>query len=461
MNRVLLTFILSGVATFFLSAQTISPDVLAKIKTAYQQSEPDKAVMNALQSGDLKTVACNSENAIKPDAYFKYRVKTSGITDQKSSGRCWLFASLNVFRPKVIEKYNLSDFEFSQNYLFFFDQLEKANLFLQGIIETVDRPLDDRKVDWLMHNPIGDGGVWGGFVNLVDKYGLVPAEIMPETNNSNNTRYLSSVLATLLRQDALMIRKAHSEKKSASDLQAMKIKMLADVYKVLVYNLGEPPQSFSYRFIDKNKTATAYKEYTPLSFRSEVLSLNTDDYIMFMDDPSREYYKLYEIEFDRNTQEGTNWKYINIPASAIKPMALASIKGGDAMYFSCDVGKQYDKNSSTLDVNNYNYDVVYGIPFTMSKKERIMTFESGSTHGMTLVAVDADNSDIPVKWLLENSWGSTGFDGGHLIMTDQWFDEYMFRIVIHRKYIEQKYLDILKMKAIMLPPWDPMFLHDN
>ena len=460
MKKILVSITLLALPFIFV-AQTITPEVLNKIQASYKASNPDKAVINTLLTTDFKSMTSNASNTVKPDSYFKYRVKSAGSTDQKSSGRCWLFASLNVFRPVVIEKYNLSDFEFSQNYLFFFDQLEKANLFLQGIIETADKPLEDRRVDWLLKNAIGDGGVWGGFVNLVDKYGLVPAEIMPETNSSNNTRYLASILTTILRQDALELRKAFADKKSANDMQQLKIKMLSDVYKILVYNLGEPPTTFTYRFIDKSKVAGEYKEYTPLSFREEVLSVNTADYIMFMDDPSREYYKLYEIEFDRNTQEGTNWKYINIPAADMKPMALASIQGGDAMYFSCDVGKQFDRTSSTLDVNNYDYESVYGIKLTMSKKERIQTFESGSTHGMTLVAVDTDNGDKPVKWLLENSWGSTGFDGGHLIMTDKWFDEYMFRIVINKKYVPAKILDILKMKAIMLPPWDPMFLEDK
>ncbi|MPM02738.1 Aminopeptidase C [bioreactor metagenome] len=443
------------------SAQNISSDVLKKLQDNFNASKPDKAVMNALTSNDLKSLTLDNSNSVKPDSYFKYRVKSAGITDQKSSGRCWLFASLNVYRPMVITKYNLADFEFSQNYLFFYDQLEKANLFLEGIIETADKPLDDRKVEWLLKNAIGDGGVWGGFANLVNKYGLVPAEIMPETKSSNDTRYMSSVLTTLLRQDALKLREAIKAKKSAAEIQQMKIAMLSDVYKVLVYNLGEPPATFKYRFIDKNKTAGEYKEYTPVSFFKEVLDINTADYIMFMDDPSREYYKLYEIQYDRNVQEGTNWKYINIPVAELKAMALESIKAGEAMYFSCDVGKQYDKNSSTLDMQNYDYESLYGIDFTMDKKQRIETFESGSTHGMTLVAADVDESEKPVKWLLENSWGSIGFDGGHLIMTDQWFNEYMFRLVINKKYVPENIQEILKQKSILLPPWDPMFMEDK
>ena len=333
-----LFFSIMLLAASVLMAQTITPEVLQSIQQKYEASNPNQAIINALHTNSMKDLTVNANNQDVPDHYFTYRVKTKGITDQESSGRCWLFASLNVFRPMVIEKYNLSDFEFSQNYLFFYDQLEKANLFLQGIIETADKSLDDRKVEWLLKNAIGDGGVWGGFVNLVDKYGLVPAEVMPETNSSNNTRYMSSTLTTLLRQYALELRQAFNDKKKPAELQSMKIEMLANVYKILVYNLGEPPTTFKYRFIDKEKKAGDYKEYTPLSFYKEVLDIQTSDYIMFMDDPSREYYKLYEIEYDRNTQEGVNWKYINLPAKVINLMAIESIKANEAMYFSCDVG---------------------------------------------------------------------------------------------------------------------------
>ena len=295
--------------------QSISPEVLSKIIKNYKASEPNKAAINALLNNDQKSLISNAENSVTPDSYFKYRVKTAGITDQKSSGRCWLFTGLNVYRPYVIEKYNLSNFEFSQNYLFFYDQLEKANLFLEGMIETANKPLDDRKVDWLLKNAITDGGVWGGFANLVGKYGLVPSEIMPETKSSNNTRYMSATIKTLLRQYSLDLRAAVEAKKSKAEVENMKIKMLSDVYKILVYNLGEPPTNFKYRFIDKNKKAGEYKDYTPMSFYKEVMTFNIDDYIMFMDDPSREYYKLYEIEYDRNAYEGINWKYINLPPS--------------------------------------------------------------------------------------------------------------------------------------------------
>lgn len=458
--RILFSFILLLIFTSTF-AQSITPDVLKSIQAKYEDSGPNQAIINALSQNDLRDICLNQNNQEKPDYYFSHRVTSKGITDQKSSGRCWLFASLNIFRPQVIEKYNLSNFEFSENYLFFYDQLEKANLFLQEIIETADKTLEDRHVEWLLKHSIGDGGVWGGFVNLVDKYGLVPSEVMPETNSSNSTRYMSKTLTTLLRQDALKLREAFNKKKKTEDLQQMKIDMLAEVYKILVYNLGVPPQKFSYRFIDKNSEAGPIKEYTPISFYKEVLDIETSDYIMFMDDPSREYYKLYEIEFDRNTEEGINWKYINLPAKEIKLMAIESIKNNEAMYFSCDVGKQLERSNGTLDIDNYDYESLYGIPFTMNKKERIITFESGSSHGMTLVAVDLNEKGEPVKWLLENSWGKNNGYQGHLIMTDEWFDEYMFRLVVNKKFVAEKHLNILKQKSTMLPPWDPMFKEDK
>lgn len=439
---------------------SITPETLGQIQKAYQAMNPDQAMINALTQNDLKALCLNQLNTYGRDTYFSNRVKSGGVTDQKSSGRCWLFASLNVFRPMVIEKYNLGNFQFSQNYLFFYDQLEKANLFLQAIISTSDKPMEDRQVEWLFKNPIGDGGVWGGFVNLVDKYGLVPSTVMPETNSSNKTSQMSAVLTTLLRKDALILRKAMLQKKSGEEIQNLKTQMLAEVYKVLVYNLGEPPTKFDYRFVDKAGIAGEYKQYTPLSFYHEVLSVNMGDYVLFMNDPTREYYKLYEIEWDRNTWEGVNWKYINLPAEVIRGMAIESIKGNEAMYFSCDVGKQIEKIGGTLDIENYDYNAIYNLSFDMDKAERIQTFESSSSHGMTLVGVDLDASGQSTKWLLENSWGNIGFEG-HLIMTNEWFDEYMFRLVINKKYVPAAVLDILKQKPIMLPPWDPMFREDQ
>jgi len=224
-------------------------------------------------------------------------------------------------------------------------------------------------------------------------------------------------------------------------------------------SLGIPPGEFSWRFEDKDGNLSEIKTYSPLSFYNEFVNVDLSDYVMFMNDPTRDFGKVYEIEYDRHTFEGHNWKYINLEPDKIKSFAAASIKENEAMYFSCDVGKQLDKDRGYLDVNNYNYDVLFGVIFEMDKAQRIQTYESGSTHGMALVGVDIKDGKT-TKWLLENSWGDSGFNG-HLIMTDAWFDEYMFRLVIHKNFVDEETLRILETEPVMLPPWDPMFLPDN
>jgi len=442
----------------FCYSQTITEKELLDIQKTYNNNSAEtKAITNAITNNDIKKLALSNDNNSFGDFYFSDKVKTKGITNQESSGRCWLFASLNVMRPKVIEKYNLSNFEFSQNYSFFWDQLEKANLFLEEIIETRKEDKSHRKVEWLLKHPINDGGIWNGFVNVVEKYGLVPSDVMPETNSSDNTRWMSKLIIRKLREDALVLRKMATEKASIEKLRKRKIEMLSEIYRILALNLGEPPTSFTWRYKDTEGNISELKEYTPLSFYKEFININIADYIMIMNDPTREYYKLYEIEFDRNTYEGTNWVYINLPNEIIKEFAIKSIKDNEAMYFSCDVGKQYNGEKGLLDINNYDFESLFGVEFGMDKSERISTYESGSSHGMTLVAVDLNEEGKPTKWLLENSWGASSGFNGHLVMTDEWFDEYMFRIVINKKHISEKVLKILDSKPIMLPPWDPMF----
>jgi len=319
--------------------------------------------------------------------------------------------------------------------------------------------MDDKKVEWLFKNPIGDGGQWTGVVDIIGKYGVVPADVFSESFNSENTRWMSRLIRRKLKENGLKLRDMAANGYKEKELRTVKRNMLNEVYQILAISMGEPPTEFEWRYKDKDGKLSESKVYTPVSFYEEFIGASLGDYIMFMNDPSREYGKLYEIEYDRHTYEGGNWKYINLETDKIKEFAKQSIIGNDAMYFSCDVGKQLNKDKGTLDVNNYNYEALFDMEFSMTKKERIQTFESGSTHGMALMAVDIQEGK-PVKWLLENSWGDSGFEG-HLLMTDEWFDEYMFRLVIHKKYIDSETLGILEQEAIQLPPWDPMFSPDN
>lgn len=452
--------------SFAIKAQNqggISNELLIEIeKKSNVANNEYKALKNAIANNNIKDLAYNQSNKSKIDTYFSHRVKTKGITDQKSSGRCWIFTGLNVLKPYVLDKYEIKEFEFSQNYVFFYDQLEKANLFLEGIIQTLQKPMNDREVEWLFNNCIGDGGQWSMFADLISKYGVVPKSAMPETYNSGNTRLISGLLKKKLKEYGMQIRTvAKGKKMNEQIIRNQKTEMLAEIYRMLVFSLGQPPKTFDWRFEIGKDSVSEQKTYTPKQFLNEVVEFNPEDYILLMNDPTRDYYKLYEVERDKNMYEGTNWRYINIPADDMKQPAISSIKNNKAMYFSCDVGKQLYKEDGILDVNNYNYGNLFDVQFGMDKKQRILTHASGSSHGMTLVAVDINESNKPQKWLLENSWGKSYGHRGYLIMTDKWFDEYMFRIVIHKNYVAKKIKDVLSQKPIMLPPWDPMFEYEN
>ena len=433
----------------------LTPGMLEKISATYVDNAYDKAISNALAGTSIATLAINADNAAMIDTHFSDRVKTKGITDQKSSGRCWLFTGLNVLRAKMIDKYDLPGMEFSQSYLFFYDQLEKANLFLQGVIDTRKLPFEDRKVDWLFSNPLSDGGQFTGVSNLITKYGVVPAEAMPETFQANNTSQMANLLKLKLREYGLEIRAA--QKARPAELQEMKLRQLSEIYRMLALCLGEPVKEFEWTRCDKDNNIVSRATYTPMSFYQEFIGEDLENnYVMIMNDPTREYGKVYEIDYDRHVYDGHNWLYINLPVERIKEMAIASIKDNVAMYFSCDVGKFYDKSKGTLDIANFDYDSLMGVTFGMDKKQRVQTHASGSSHAMTLIAVDIVDGK-PVKWMVENSWGPASGYKGCLIMTDEWFNEYMFRLVVEKKYVPADILEMLDQTPVQLPAWDPMF----
>lgn len=449
----------------------ITPEMLTRIKKGYQGTPEEKALRNAISHNDINTLSINLDDAASRDFYFSDKVNSKGISNQKSSGRCWLFSGLNVLRSAVIEKFDMGAFQFSQNYTFFWDQLEKSNLFLQGIIDTRELPMDDRKVQWLFRNALGDGGQFTGVSDLITKYGVVPSTVMPETNSSDNTSRMSMLLNLKLKEFGLELRemgnvdymtaspKANKKIRAEIDarIQSRKVEMLSFVYRFLVLNLGEPPVEFSWTRYDAAGKPVSTKTYTPLSFYDEYVGTDLkNSYVLLMNDPTREFYKTYEIEYDRHVYDGVNWIYVNLPIEEIEKMAIASIKDSTMMYFSCDVGKFLDRSAGILDVNYYDYGSLMGTSFGMDKRQRILTGSSGSSHAMTLMAVDLDGQGAPKKWMVENSWGMTGHQG-HLIMTEEWFREYMFRLVVNKKYVPAEILDLLKTQPTMLPPWDPMF----
>lgn len=441
-------------------AQAVSEKDLQEIQGSFKKDASTKAIQNILTNDkSIRDNALNRDLQGKIDHFFKYRVNVKGITNQQSSGRCWMFTSMNVLRPLVMEKYNLNQFDFSHNYLYFWDIFEKSNLFLENIIATAARPMDDREVTEYFKSPVGDGGVWNLYYNAAQKYGVVPQEVMPETAHSNNTSQMTGVINEKLRLGGYTLRELAAQGKKAKELRAEKNNVLKDVYRILALCLGEPPHQFTWRYKTKKGEIKELANYTPQQFYKEITpaDYSPDNYIMVMNDPTREYYKVYEIQNYKNTIEGINWIYLNLPNEDLKAAALASIKNNEPLYASCDVGKQFNRETGILDPEMFDYESLLGVKLDMDKKARILTRQSGSAHAMTIVGCDTDENDKPVKWEFENSWGDKSGHNGYLTFTDKWFDEYMFRAVLHKKYLNEKALQALKSKPVLLPVWDYMY----
>ena len=441
----------------------ISTQMLQSIQKNQSMSRTERALANAIAANSIDNLAKNHANATELDTHFSIETPSQSITDQKSSGRCWMFSGMNVLRANFAKQTDSLTVDFSQAYLFFYDQLEKANLFLQGVIDCADKPLDDQRVQFFFKNPLNDGGTFCGVADLADKYGLVPKSVMPESYSSDNTARMSRLISSKLREQGLHLRKMVADKKKASTIQEEKTRMLGLIYKMLAMTIGEPPSEFTYTFRTKNgKAAGEARRFTPKSFFQEVVGepLN-GSFIMVMNDPRRPYHKTYEVEYDRHTYDGHNWKYLNLPMDEIEQLAIASLKDGRKLYSSYDVGKMLDRQRGYGDTENFDYGALFGTTFEMDKAQRISTFESGSTHAMTLTAVDLDAQGHATKWKVENSWGSSWGQQGCMIMSDRWFREYMFRLVVNKKYVPAELLRMSEQKPVMVMPEDPLFQDDQ
>ena len=467
MKKLLCTLLAVGSLTVA-SAQTkpggISGEMLRDIQKEQQADPVNRALINAVAVNSIDALSTNRQNAGALDTYFSVETKKQSITDQKSSGRCWMFSGFNVLRSNYTRQHSDSiQLELSQAYLFVWDQLEKANLMLQGCVDTGKLPIDDPRVRFFFKSPIGDGGTFCGVSDLAEKYGLVPAEVMPESYSSDNTSKMRSLIASKLREYGLQLRDMAQKDRKQNSIDKAKTRMLSQIYRMIIMTIGEPPQKFTYAFKDKNgKALGPAREYTPQSFYQEVVGgpLN-GTFIMAMNDPRRPYYKTYEVEYDRHTYDGHNWRYVNLPMEDIEQMAIASLKDGRKLYSSYDVGKFLDRKRGYADIENFDYESLFGTTFGMDKAQRISTFDSGSTHAMTLTAVDLDENGQVKKWKVENSWGASWGQQGCLIMSARWFREYMFRLVVDKKYVPENILQAAESEPVMVMPEDPLFLPDE
>lgn len=456
-----------AIAAMTVSAQTqggISADMLKKIQQSQPQSKAEKAIANAIALNPINDLAKTASTLAPVDDAFCIETTKQNIHNQKSSGRCWMFSSMNVLRSRFARanKDTLA-VEYSQSYLFFYDQLEKANLFLQGVINTAGKSMDDPEVKFFFKAPLSDGGTFCGIVDLTAKYGLVPKCVQPETYQSENTKLMGQIVESKLREYGLELRKMVAAKKKAPAIESRKTEMLATVYHLLSLTLGEPVKEFTYAHRNKKgQIVGETKKYTPQEFFKETVGEPVDGtFAMLMNDPRKPYYKVYEVEYDRHTYDGHNWRYINLPMEDIEAIAIESLKDNQKMYSSYDTGKQFDRKRGIMSLDTYDYASLFGTEFPMTKADRISTFESVSAHAMTLVAVDLDKNGKPTKWKVENSWGTDTGVNGHAIMTDEWFREYMFRLVVDKKYVPKDILKLENEKPTMISYDDPLFGEDE
>jgi bleomycin hydrolase len=450
-----LLFILP-ISSLFAGEGGLTDETINKIRSSFKMDERTRAMYNAITNNDIKSLALNRDILRHNNDIFSNKIDAKGITNQKSSGRCWLFAGLNVLRPEVMKKHNLKSFELSQNYLAFWDKLEKANTFLEHIIEFRDHDVMDRQMEFILRHPIPDGGYWENVVNLVEKYGVVPKEIMPETNSSANTGMMNTLLSRKLRSDAVKLRRMHKNNKSLEKLRARKDKMLTEVYKMLVMNLGEPPREFKWRFEDANSVVSELKTYTPKSYYDSFVGVDLHDYVDIFNDPSKAYGKHYQIALTRNLYDGDDAHFANVEMPTLKAIAVKAVLADEPLWFSCDVGKDQSREQGIMAMDLFDYDSIYGTKMAMTKSQRSLFRESVPNHAMVFIGVDMRN-DEPVKWLVENSWGQDKGSKGLWTLYDSWFDTNVYSIIVKKEYVPEDVLKIFDQPAVKRPVWDPMY----
>jgi bleomycin hydrolase len=418
----------------------------------FNADKSNVARQNALANNSIKSLSVDKATRTRQQHLFSDKIDVKGISNQKSSGRCWLFAGLNILRPVVIEKYDLETFEFSQNFLFFYDKLEKSNLFLNQMIIMRERDIHDRELEFLLDAPIGDGGQWNMVVDLVAKYGLVPMIAMPETYASSHTKDMNKLLKKRLRRATSEIRMSADPAKHSMIHQ----ETLSDIYRILALALGEPPQSFSWQYEDEDEKLSKAKVFTPQQFRDNVVNHDLADYVYLLQNPTKDYYQTYSITLDRDMVEKPDMAVLNIPGDVIKAQTLKAVLADEPIWFACDVGQEHLGSDGLMVRGIYDYEALLGVDFKLTKSEQILYGESIPTHAMVFVGVDIVDKQAR-QWRVENSWGTERGNEGYWLMDDAWFDQYLYGVILPKKYLDKKTALALEVKPIVLPPWDAMY----
>jgi len=438
--------------------ETIRPEDLTRFDEAFDAEPANRLALNAVTKNGIAAVALNRDVVARVAHTYSHLIETPEATNQKSSGRCWLFAGLNTLRLAAREQMKLEKFELSQAYLMFWDKLEKANYFLESILDTLDEPLDGRLVMWLLANVIPDGGQWDMFVNLVEKYGVVPKTVMPETHSSSKSGPMNAALVARLRADAAELREMHAGGADPAALRDAKGRMMRQFHRMLCIHLGRPPRRFVWEWRDKDKEFHRHGEITPREFFEQFVGVNLDGMACLIHAPTADkpFGKLYTVQYLGNVVGGHVVRYLNVEMNVLKRAAVDMIAAGRAVWFGCDVGKMMDRELGVLDADAYDYELVYGAPLGLDKAGRLNYGQSRMTHAMVLTGVDLDDEGRPVKWRVENSWGDEHGDKGYMTMSDRWFDEYLFEITVGKEFVPDEALAALDTEPIVLPPWDPM-----
>ncbi|MCY7020280.1 aminopeptidase C [Streptococcus sanguinis] len=437
---------------------SLEQDFTDKLYAVYEANSKYAAMENAISHNGLLASLEKRSAAVENTPIFSLDLTKDKVSDQKASGRCWMFAALNTFRHKMIAGFQLEDFELSQAHTFFWDKYEKSNWFLEQVIATADQELTSRKVKFLLDTPQQDGGQWDMVVSLFEKYGVVPKSVYPESISSSDSRELNQILNKLLRQDAQILRELRVEGAESAELQAKKEELLQEVFNFLAMNLGLPPRKFDFSYRDKDNHFHSESGLTPLTFYQKYVDLKLADYVSIINAPTADkpYGRSYTVEMLGNVVGSKPVRYLNVEMNRLKELAIAQMQAGETVWFGSDVGQSSNRKAGVMAEGMHDFTASMDIRLTQDKAGRLDYSESLMTHAMVLTGVDLDENGKAKKWKVENSWGEKVGNKGYFVASDAWMDEYTYQIVVRKEFLTSAELAAYEAEPLVLAPWDPM-----